>query len=75
MADDAELGSDLEMMFTEAAIEANRKPLVKMIPNGKCRNCETLLDNPQALFCDTTCEQEWRWFVKRSNLQTYEGAV
>ena len=79
MADECDSASDLTEAFLTDAIEAHRKPVVKMTPTGVCRNCEAPLENPEALFCpadgDINCEAEWRWYKKRSVVQTYEGAT
>lgn len=74
MAAEDIIASDLEIAFTEAAIEANRKTLHKLQPRQKCYNCDADLEGDQ-LFCNTDCSEEWEWYAKRSKVQTYEGAL
>ena len=65
MAADDIIASDLEIAFTEAAIEANRRPLRKMEATGFCYNCQTQLDSLR-LFCDADCREDWEFRQTRA---------
>jgi len=74
MADDVDLACDLEQIFTEQAIAANRKTLVKFAFTGECRNCSNPVESPK-IFCDSECSAEYEWYAKRSRgAEVFSGA-
>lgn len=66
MAADDILASDLEIAFTEAAIEAHRKSPKQLPFTGQCHNCQACVESPKR-FCNSECSEEYMWYQKRKN--------
>jgi hypothetical protein len=56
MADITDDATDQELKFTELAIQAARACRPQLPRNGRCHNCEELVEG---LFCDADCRQDW----------------
>lgn len=55
--DVADFASEREESFLAEALKI-RKAGVSLRPNGHCHFCTGVV-GPQAIFCDTDCQQDW----------------
>ena len=59
MTDIFDQASEQEEMLRNAAISNARVPIQKILPIGKCYNCEESLGD-EHLFCDADCRDDWQ---------------
>lgn len=60
MADDADRAQEFVERELEALIRLSRSAERVLKPQGSCYNCEESLRNPDALFCNKECEEDFR---------------
>jgi len=60
VADFADLASDRELLDTEQAIAAARRPIEHVpVACGECHNCGATVQ-AGATFCDVDCRDDWQ---------------
>ena len=51
----------IDLHFQEAMNNAKKLVGDKIQPKGECYNCEEPLDNPDQLFCDSDCRNDFEF--------------
>ncbi|KOF30942.1 hypothetical protein BA746_00290 [Vibrio parahaemolyticus] len=50
----------------QAAINAARKSTDTFLLKGICHNCGEHLDNPNGIFCDSACAEDYEQYINRN---------
>jgi hypothetical protein len=75
VSDEIDQAQELSQDFVERAIEANRRTQHKLVPRGKCFNCDEVVEGSR-LFCEgDDCREDWEFRISRiKGHQVFSGA-